>query len=622
MGVDESGTLAALKDHRRTLTDPKIAEHGGRIVKTTGDGLLLEFPSVVDAVRCAVEVQRGMAGRNKAIASDRRLDFRIGINVGDIIIDGDDIFGDGVNVAARVEALADPGGICVSKVVRDQVQDKLNIEFEDLGPQQVKNIVRPVDVFRVVLVSKEATKRRFWQRMAQANAWRSRPARLLLTLAVLVGIGTGLWTATRDWLSPPVVAPYSSEDRRMTFAVLPYEAPTDDGDATRIAATLTDAVLASLESAPAPLIAQVASRRSVEQALARQGPGKNVTSDLNVHFLLRGKVTHADAAYKVELLVVDAATERVIGSKSVSIPADALTPTRSVEAVTRANGSLVYRALQTEVERVRGKAAEALDVRDLTFRAIVDWRTRKQLHDEKGAYITAAELLKRALLLSPSDPLALSSTATINLCDCVNAWSRNVEEQQAIGEAALETYLRSDPNSSHMLLLKSHLFALRGRYEDSLLIAESVLQRNPHNEQALRLKTYDSLKLGKLQDALAGVNELLAGDDEWGTTSLAAAIHYELGDYDLAARNARKAIVDMDRDDLSNPRSGAVALILIASEARTGQMARAKAALSEFNASVPVAQTIPAIRKWMHPAADLAGKESLFDGLRLAGVGD
>jgi adenylate cyclase len=149
MGKDESATLATLKAHRRELIDPKITEYGGRIVKTTGDGLLLEFPSVVDAVRCAVDMQRGMAQRNADVPADRAIAFRIGINVGDIIIDGDDIFGDGVNVAARLETLAEPGGICVSRVVRDQVLDKLSFAFGDLGPQEVKNIVRPVEVFRV-----------------------------------------------------------------------------------------------------------------------------------------------------------------------------------------------------------------------------------------------------------------------------------------------------------------------------------------------------------------------------------------------------------------------------------------------------------------------------------------
>jgi class 3 adenylate cyclase/outer membrane protein OmpA-like peptidoglycan-associated protein len=151
MGADEEGTLAALKMVRREVTDPKIEEHRGRIVKSLGDGLLVEFASVVDAVRCAVEVQREMAARNREIPGDKCVAFRIGINLGDIIIDDADIFGDGVNVAARLEALAEPGGICVSRVVRDQVRDKLAFGFEDLGRRQVKNIVRPVHIFRVLL---------------------------------------------------------------------------------------------------------------------------------------------------------------------------------------------------------------------------------------------------------------------------------------------------------------------------------------------------------------------------------------------------------------------------------------------------------------------------------------
>jgi TolB-like protein/class 3 adenylate cyclase len=151
MGTDEEGTLAAIKAIRRELGDPKIKEHRGRIVKTTGDGLLIEFASVVDAVRCAVEVQREMAERNAGVSPERRIEFRIGINLGDIIIDEGDIFGDGVNIAARLEALADPGGICVSRVVRNQVRDKLDFAFGDMGEQQVKNIARPVHVHSVVL---------------------------------------------------------------------------------------------------------------------------------------------------------------------------------------------------------------------------------------------------------------------------------------------------------------------------------------------------------------------------------------------------------------------------------------------------------------------------------------
>ena len=156
MGVDEEGTLRDLKELRASFLHPKIAEHRGRIVKTTGDGVLIEFPSVVDAVRCAVEIQRGMAERAAAAPADRRIDLRMGINIGDIIIDDGDIYGDGVNVAARLEAVAEPGSICVSRVVRDQVRDKLDVAFEDLGDHSVKNIARPVRVFRVVMAGAAA----------------------------------------------------------------------------------------------------------------------------------------------------------------------------------------------------------------------------------------------------------------------------------------------------------------------------------------------------------------------------------------------------------------------------------------------------------------------------------
>src|SRR5712692_10144028 len=149
MGADEEGTLERLKALRHKLIDPKIAEHHGRIVKTTGDGLLVEFASVVDAVRCAVAVQQAMPERNTGVDADNRIELRIGINLGDVIVEGDDLYGDGVNIAARVETLADPGGVLVSNTVHDHVRDRLPFVFEDLGEQQVKNIARPVRVYRV-----------------------------------------------------------------------------------------------------------------------------------------------------------------------------------------------------------------------------------------------------------------------------------------------------------------------------------------------------------------------------------------------------------------------------------------------------------------------------------------
>jgi class 3 adenylate cyclase len=157
IGADEEGTLNRLRSIRADVIDPKITEHRGRIVKTTGDGLLVEFASVVDALRCGTEWQRGMAERNSRVPSDNRVEFRIGVHQGDIVVEDDDIFGDGVNVAARLEGLAEPGGICVSARVQEDVAGRLDLAFDDMGEQSLKNIARPVRVYRVRLATAENT---------------------------------------------------------------------------------------------------------------------------------------------------------------------------------------------------------------------------------------------------------------------------------------------------------------------------------------------------------------------------------------------------------------------------------------------------------------------------------
>jgi len=187
MGADEEGTHRQLKVHRKELIDPKITEHRGRIVKSTGDGILVEFVSVVDAVRCAVDIQRGMVERNAEIPTESRIELRIGINVGDIISDADDIYGDGVNVAARLEALAEPGGIYVSRVVHDQVRDKLSFGFEDLGEQTVKNIARPVGIHRIRLAEQSVPSKSAGAAGKVESSISDRPALAVLPFANMSG---------------------------------------------------------------------------------------------------------------------------------------------------------------------------------------------------------------------------------------------------------------------------------------------------------------------------------------------------------------------------------------------------------------------------------------------------
>lgn len=344
---------------------------------------------------------------------------------------------------------------------------------------------------------------------------------------------------------------------------------------------------------------------------------------MNVHFLISGRVSRAPSGHLVRLSTVDGETERTLGSFDISIPLNSLTP-RWDDEMDDATGSLVYYGLQVEGARARGKADADLDVRDLSYRAWLDWGPQRKALGEKTAYTTTNALLNRALNLAPDDSLALWMTAQLNLCDCVGAWSNNVAEQQALGEAALDRYLDLHPDNAGMLRRKADLYQLRGHYQESLDVLDNVLRRNPSYYEAREDKVFALLKLGRIQEAAALAASISERHpDDWPSNSaLLAAIDFMQRDYTGAERLARRSTTQMDKADLSNPRFGAVRLTLIAAAAQLHDTSTATSALADLRESVPQLTTISSIRKWMHPQADLYGYEPLFDGLRLAGLHD
>src|SRR6202521_484681 len=268
MGADEEGTHERLKAHLRDLVDPKINEHRGRIVKNTGDGMLAEFPSVVDAVRCAVEIQRGMIDREPEVPDERRIRFRIGINLGDVIAEEHDIFGDGVNVAARLEALAEPGGTCVSRVVRDQVRDKLDFTFDDLGEQSVKNIARPVRVYAL------------------------RPE------GIAGSPTTSGPSATSG--SPPVAAP------RLSIVVLPFANLSDDREQQYFADGITEDLTTDLSRIEGSF---VISRNPPFPYRDKPIDTKQIGRELGVRYVLEGSVQRSGNRVRVTAQLIDAETD-------------------------------------------------------------------------------------------------------------------------------------------------------------------------------------------------------------------------------------------------------------------------------------------------------------------------
>jgi TolB-like protein len=313
------------------------------------------------------------------------------------------------------------------------------------------------------------------------------PMAWFLGVAVLVLVGVGAWATRHAWLHPASVVAYSREDRRMTYAVLPFQSAADDEHGVQVAKATGDEIRTMLESRKE--LISVVSPASAEQASARESSMKKLAKELDVHFLVRGTVARSAEGYNVTVVGIDGDSERVLTTQSLKVAKDELTPHWRDETHATAQ-ELLDSGMEAEVKRAR--ASDALDVRDLTFRAAVDWHAQRNAN---GEVANANELLNRALAMASDDLYALRTRATINLCDCVNAWSKNPDEQKAIGAAAMEKYLAVDPDSIYMLGQKASLYQLRLRWEESLVITDAMLARAPTNLDAIALKATALLRL-------------------------------------------------------------------------------------------------------------------------------
>jgi len=536
MGANEEGTLRQLKEHRKELIDPKITEHRGRIVKTSGDGMLVEFVSVVDAVRCAVDVQRGMIERNAKLPVESRIQFRVGINVGDIISDDNDIYGDGVNVAARLEALAEPGGICVSRNVHDQVRDKLSFSFEDIGEQVFKNIARSIGVHRVSLAE---------------NA----PLTVLKSTAA-------------------AQKPELASSDRPSLAVLPFANMSGDPEQEYFADGISEDIITGLSKLRWFF---VIARNSSFAYKGKTADVKRAARELGVRYVLEGSVRKSGNRVRITAQLIDAATGNHIWADHYDGNLTDIFALQD-EITEKVVAAIEPRLLEAEGIRSQNRSPEDLGAWDMVIQAnSLFWRLTKAETE------TAIETLRRAVERYPEYAPARSMLAFVLLISGYLGWGLmdpQLKEAATLAGRAAElddsdpwahlalgfvAFVRRRTNVAtaefrRALALNPNFAAAHGYLGWTLAFDGQADQAITHLEEAIRLSPHDP------QNAIFN-------------TGLAVA-HYLEGRYTDAVEYSRKTLQQRSAFTAGHR-------IYCASLAQDGQIDEAREALARLKEMHP-----------------------------------
>jgi adenylate cyclase len=563
MGADEEGTLERLKTLRRELVDPKFAEHHGRIVKTTGDGLLLEFASVVDAVRCAVEVQQAIAERNTGVAADARIEWRIGINLGDVIVEGDDLYGDGVNIAARVEALANPGGVFVSNTVYEHVRARLPFVFEDLGEQQVKNIARRVRVYRV-------------QDLGVAGKI---PSPLALSVLPLPD--------------------------KPSVAVLPVTNMSSDPDQEFFADGIAEDVITALSRYPSLF---VIARNSCFTYKGRAVDVKQVGRELGVRYVLEGGLRKVGNRIRVTAQLVEAETGKHVWAERYDRDLSDIFALQDeiTQAVTIAIAPAIADA---ELRRAMRKQPGSLDAWGAYQRGL--WHLGKASVEDNAL---AQKFLQQAIDLDPTFAGGYSALALAQFEAAGTFVTRGLSDARRSGEFLAQRAVALDGADPEGLSCLSRALLWHGDYSGSLNEAERALDISPNLALAHGQMGQTLIHSGRSREGLTALNMCIRLDphDPWLASrlnQLALGLYYS-GEYEAAVEAAKRATRSFA--DYPTPYRW-----LAAALGQLGRIAEANEALEQAIAVGPasfdmyVRERVP----WMRPE----DHAHMLEGLRKAG---
>jgi TolB-like protein/class 3 adenylate cyclase len=490
MEADEVGVLGALKSHRVELINPRIADHHGNIIKLMGDGALVEFASVVDAVECALAIQKGMAERNAETTEERRIDLRIGVHLGDVMVEGEDIYGDGVNIASRLEGLSEPGGICISQQAFDQIETKLDLTYEDLGNQRVKNIARPVHAYRIRLDGTQP-QQAFFRKISRRNR---ATLTALLVLALAAGIG---W---QFWLAEPAGV-------RSSIAVLPFDNIGGGESTSRLADGITEDIITDLARFPE---FEVVARHSVEALKGKAVDIREVGRALNVGYMLEGSIQRQEGRVRITAQLLDAASGLHLWSERWDRPAEDVfaVQTEIAELVANRLGGGTGLVVGAERNLARRKRPENLTayelyllggekIEELTPKSIEEslrlliraveldprlaraWVELYHAHSLSGAFgvenvksskEAAMDAAKRAVVLDPSDAEAHSVLGS--------GFAERGEF--ALAKASFDTSLRLAPNAFEILTFYAGWAAALGEADRGVEMADKAVRLNPN----------------------------------------------------------------------------------------------------------------------------------------------
>ena len=535
MGADEAGTHQALGELRHAV-DPLIAAHGGRIVGTAGDSLLADFSSVVDAVDCAVEMQRASRTINDPIPWERRLELRIGVNLGDVIVDGDDIFGDGVNIAARLEALAQPGTVCISQTVYDQVRNKLELDYRPLGSHRVKNIAEPVRAYAVGISA--ATPRR---------SRRRRPLVVAGAAAAAVVAGLVAWTlypdAGRELLGlgsgpkPVEVANLAAPERlaeRPSLAVLPFENLSGDPGQNFFSDGVTEDVITALgRFSNLLVVAKSASFQFKGRNLAPSEIGRR----LDARYLLDGSVRRAGDRVRVNTELTEAASGRNVWSQAYEAEVKDIFGVQE-DIARRVVGAAAAKLTRFERDRALAKPTENLAAYEYVLRAreYFSHATRED-NDEAQA------MFQRAIDRDSSYAAAYAELG-LSLVEAVaSGWTEFIADDLARAETLAQKALSLDPASTDGYRLLAEIDIMRGRFELALGQIDRALEINPSDAESYAARGNILVWAGRAAEALPWFEAALRLDRADARTLLPRGIaDYFLDRYGEAVETLDRAL--------------------------------------------------------------------------------